>query len=71
MNSGVPSDQELQAAAAWFEQRFALPEERDDALPAPLSFEYEGRRVAVEYWQQDCVEAEHSNGTVQRTLVWK
>ncbi|MEI6500051.1 MAG: alpha-galactosidase, partial [Armatimonadota bacterium] len=70
MNSGTPTEQELQVATQWFEQRFALPEERDEALSPPLSLEYEARRVAVEYWHSSCVEAEHSNGTLQRTLTW-
>jgi alpha-galactosidase len=70
MKSGAPTEQELQAAAAWFEQRFALAPEADGAAPAPLAFEYDGQPAGLGGWRQDWAEVQHDAGLLQRTLTW-
>lgn len=70
MNSGTPREQELQAVCEWFARCFSLPEEREEAASFPFSFLYEDRPVALEYWPQEWLEAEHGNGSDERTLTW-
>jgi hypothetical protein len=69
MNSGVPTGQELQAAAAWFNQRFAPLQEADGAAPAPLAFEYDGQPAGLGGWRQDWAEVQHDAGILQRALT--
>jgi alpha-galactosidase len=69
MNSGTPTEQELQAAADWFEQHFPLVHKREGPTVFPFSFKLEGRPPVPAEWSLSTTESASDDGTIVRSIT--